>query len=140
MFLIGHSVSCLELSAYGRSGLWFGRSHRVLGGLGKPELHGRLGLDFDRLPGGRITPHPGRVLRLHQLAQAWDRELAQLPGGTCSSSAMYRMTCVLVILVAAASPPLFSSPELRLWSLSSLPLSSSLPGSPLGSRSWDKTV
>src|SRR5947209_12023860 len=55
-----------------------GRYHSILGGLVQAELDGRIYLD--RLPRGRVASHPGGALCLHQLAQAWNRELAQLPG------------------------------------------------------------
>ena len=60
--------------------LGLGRDHGVLGGLRKPELHGRLGLDLDGFTCGRVSAHAGRTLRLHQLAQPWNRELAVLRG------------------------------------------------------------
>ena len=60
--------------------LGLGRDHGVLGGLCQPELHRRPGRDIDRLARGRVSPHPGRTLGLHELAQSRNRELALLAG------------------------------------------------------------
>ena len=56
--------------------LWFGRDNRILGGLGYSELHGRLGLDLDRLASCRVAAHAGCTLCFDELAQARNRELA----------------------------------------------------------------
>ena len=64
--------------------LGLGRDHGILGGLGQPELHGGLGLDFNRLAGMGIPANPSCPFRLHQLAESRDRELALFPGlGGC---------------------------------------------------------
>ena len=39
--------------------LWLGRHHRILSGLGDPELHRGLGLDLDRFFGRRIAADAG---------------------------------------------------------------------------------
>ena len=56
------------------------RNNGILSGLGQSELHGRLGFDLDCLAGGRVAAHPGCTLGFDQLAQARNRELADLAG------------------------------------------------------------
>src|SRR5215470_19258402 len=40
--------------------------HRVLEGLGEPELHHALGRDLDRLSGLRVATHPRLAIRQHE--------------------------------------------------------------------------
>ena len=91
--------------------LGFGRGNGIPGDLCQPELHGRLGLHFDRITGRGIAAHPCCTLCFDELAQKGDRELAALSdmrgcglsirrskkftvcfGGTSICSAVYRMS------------------------------------------------
>jgi len=56
-----------------RSGL-LGAEDRVLRGLGHAELHDLLGLDLDRLAGGRVATLAGLAVDEDELAEAGERE------------------------------------------------------------------
>src|SRR5690242_13587276 len=56
------------------------RGDDVLGRLGHAELHDRLGLDLDGLPGLRVAADAGLPLCLHQASDAGDHEDTVLLG------------------------------------------------------------
>src|SRR6185312_16782583 len=60
--------------------LLLGRSDRVLRGLGDAELDDGLGLDLDGLAGLGVAADAGLALRLDELAESGDGELAVLLG------------------------------------------------------------
>src|SRR6266850_2351236 len=48
--------------------------HRILEGLGEPELHHALGRDLDGLAGLRVAPHPCLAVRQHEAAEVRHHE------------------------------------------------------------------
>src|ERR1700761_2202059 len=80
---------CAGLLCEANSELLLGRSDRILRGLRDAELDDGLGLDLDGLAGLGVAADAGLALRLNELAESRNGELAVLLGlldrGLCES-------------------------------------------------------